>query len=218
MVTLNISIFARVLQIHRKHAWELSTDSVSFFVTFIPTFRDFFPIFNFPNFSLDYFFHFPPFFPEYFLIFSPAFFPTTYPYTIFTFILYSFFRIFPCPLYFDSFMKILLAFVLILFFHSEVPLSGDPFRYKGRLEMTTEYFPVHVLSHVFSSSGKKRLYKTWGPDWKLSDPGMDYSDIFMGLIIFKGIWLIYSAVEMLEVNLWNWFTNIVELWKRREKG
>ena len=115
-------------------------------------------------------------------------------------------------------MKILLAFVLILFFHSEVPLSGDPFRYKGRLEMTTEYFPVHVLSHVFSSSGKKRLYKTGGPDWKLSDPGMDYSDIFMGLIIFKGIWLIYSAVEMLEVNLWNWFTNIVELWKRREKG
>ena len=104
------------------------------------------------------------------------------------------------------------------FFHSEVPLSGDPFRYKGRLEMTTEYFPVHVLSHVFSSSGKKRLYKTWGPDWKLSDPGMDYSDIFMGLIVFKGIWLIYSAVEMLEVNLWNWFTNIVELWKRREKG
>ena len=47
---------------------------------------------------------------------------------------------------------------------------------------------------------------------------MDYSDIFMGLIIFKGIWLIYSAVEMLEVNPWNWFTNIVELWKRREKG
>lgn len=77
--------------------------------------------------------------------------------------------------------------------------------------MTTEYFPVHVLSHVFSSSGKKRLYKMWGPDWKLSDPGMDYIDIFMGLIIFKGIWLIYSAVEMLEVNLWNWFTNIVEL-------
>lgn len=115
-------------------------------------------------------------------------------------------------------MEIFLAFVLILFFHSEVPLSGDPFRYKGRLEMTTEYFPVNVLSHVFSSSGKKRLYKTWAPDWKLSDPGMDYSDIFMGLIIFKGIWLIYSAVEMLEVNPWNWFTNIVELWKRREKG
>lgn len=115
-------------------------------------------------------------------------------------------------------MEIFLAFVLILFFHSEVPLSGDPFRYKGRLEMTTEYFPVHVLSHVFSSSGNKRLYKTWGPDWKLSDPGMDYSDIFMGLIIFKGIWLIYSAVEMLEVNPWNWFINIVELWKRREKG
>ena len=46
-------------------------------------------------------------------------------------------------------MEIFLAFVLILFFHSEVPLSGDPFRYKGRLEMTTEYFPVHVLSHVF---------------------------------------------------------------------
>lgn len=45
-------------------------------------------------------------------------------------------------------MEIFLAFVLILFFHSEVPLSGDPFRYKGRLEMTTEYFPVHVLSHV----------------------------------------------------------------------
>ena len=84
--------------------------------------------------------------------------------------------------------------------------------------MTTEYFPVHVLSHVYSSSGKKRLYKTWAPDWKLSDPGMDYSDIFMGLIIFKGIWLIYSAVEMLEVNPWNWFTNIVELWKKREKG
>lgn len=79
-------------------------------------------------------------------------------------------------------------------------------------------FPCTCVKPCFSSSGKKRLYKTWGPDWKLSDPGMDYSDIFMGLIIFKGIWLIYSAVEMLEVNPWNWFTNIVELWKRREKG
>lgn len=74
MVTLNISIFASVLQIHRKHAWELSADSVSFFVTFIPTFRDFSPIFNFPNCSLDYFFHFPPFFPRIFSYLFPSFF------------------------------------------------------------------------------------------------------------------------------------------------
>ena len=134
MVTLNISIFASVLQIHRKHASELSADSVSFFVTFIPTFRDFPPIFNFPNCSLDYFFHFPPFFPEYFLIFSPAFF---LPLNLTLFSLLS------CILFSGFFLVLFTSTVLwrfssplSQFFFSTLkyPYLGIPFVTKGALK------------------------------------------------------------------------------------